>query len=101
MSKHGKLGRFCGAIAPVPCERGMTVTHKLCTALLLLGSLGFTACQTSPSTPPLAASKPAEAPVETVVGCGEDNGGFGAPVRHFGEPTPFSDDPFRNPCWPE
>jgi hypothetical protein len=77
------------------------VTHKLCTALLLLGSLGFTACQTSPSTPPLAASKPAEAPVETVVGCGDDNGGFGAPVRHFGEPTPFSDDPFRNPCWPE
>ena len=29
-----------------------------------------------------------------------DDGGFGADVRHFGNTTPWSENPFLNPCWP-
>jgi hypothetical protein len=29
-----------------------------------------------------------------------DDGGFGADVRHFGNETPWSENPFLNPCWP-
>jgi hypothetical protein len=29
-----------------------------------------------------------------------DSGGSGAYVRHFGDTTPWSENPFLNPCWP-
>jgi hypothetical protein len=29
-----------------------------------------------------------------------DEGGFGADVRHLGNTTPWSENPFLNPCWP-
>jgi predicted small lipoprotein YifL len=45
-------------------------------------------------------SQPHLAVVQTSQDCGDDNGGFGAPLRHFGNPTPFSENPF-NACWPK
>jgi len=67
------------------------------------------ACATSPAQNTTSQSAragqgsstaPVNVPVVTPVRCGIDNGGFGAPVRHFGNETPWSEDPFRNPCWP-
>lgn len=39
--------------------------------------------------------------VRTLENCpASDNGGFGGNVRHFGNATPWSENPFSNPCWP-
>jgi hypothetical protein len=38
--------------------------------------------------------------VETPEDCPYDDAGFGAAVRHFGETTPGSENPYLNPCWP-
>lgn len=72
------------------------------TALALIAALS--ACATSPPSVHVAAVKSADAPalgvVHTAPQCGDDAGGFGAPTRHFGEPTPFSENP-NNGCWPQ
>jgi hypothetical protein len=39
-------------------------------------------------------------PVETPENCPSDDSGFGANVRHFGDTTPWSENPYLNPCWP-
>lgn len=38
--------------------------------------------------------------VSTPENCPSDDYGFGANVRHNGETTPWSENPFLNPCWP-
>jgi hypothetical protein len=61
------------------------------------------ACASAPSLPRLAAAQsPGAQPLlglsHAPQACGSDDGGFGAPVRHFGNATPFSENPF-DPCW--
>jgi hypothetical protein len=74
------------------------------TPVLVL-ALAISACQ-MPSYPRVAAANnPLTASavkgiVHTSPICGEDGGGFGKSGRHFGDSTPFSDNPF-NGCWPQ
>jgi hypothetical protein len=68
----------------------------------LAASLSGCAVSSSPQRIALnqpAGSQPHVGVVQTVQDCGGDDGGFGARVRHFGNPTPFSENPF-NGCWP-
>jgi len=76
---------------------------SIAAAIALAASIS--ACGTSTPLPRVASaqvpgSQPHLGAVHTSQDCGDDNGGFGAPVRHFGNPTPFSDNPF-NVCWPQ
>jgi hypothetical protein len=79
----------------------MTTALFKITVVALAAALS--ACAESAS-PRLAAATPGPHPhvgaVHTLQDCGNDDGGFGAPVRHFGNPTPFSENPF-NWCWPQ
>jgi hypothetical protein len=77
--------------------RGRLITWTL--ALTFVSTLG--ACQ-SASTPQTGTSAQNErlSPVETPENCPSDDGGFGADVRHFGDTTPWSENPYLNPCWP-
>jgi hypothetical protein len=62
----------------------------------------LSACQSEGPSARVAAAGSVSpvSPVTTPAGCGDDGGGFGANVRHFGETTPWSESPFLNPCWP-
>ncbi len=66
--------------------------------------LALSACAASPPTRVAAAQQPASLPragvVHTGPDCGDDDGGFGAPVRHRGDATPFSENAFSF-CWPQ
>ena len=69
-------------------------------ALLLSFGQALAACQvsTNPWTASVVNPPTAQAAgdvVRTAPLCSEDQGG-----RHFGEPTPFSGNPF-NGCWPQ
>ena len=63
-------------------------------------------CATSSPSPRLALTQtttttPQLELVHTTENCPvSDDGGFGADVRHFGDTTPSSENPFLNPCWP-
>ena len=74
----------------------------IAAAFTLAAAVG--ACSTANSSPRFGAAQPVAPPrfgaVHTLQDCGNDDGGFGAPVRHFGNPTPFSESPF-NWCWPQ
>src|SRR5258708_31800603 len=74
------------------------------TAALALAAL-ISACANSTSLPRVAAAQsPGDhsrfGAVHTLQDCGNDDRGFGAPGRHFCNPTPFSHIPF-NWCWPQ
>ena len=78
-----------------------TRSLRLATALAVVAAVA--ACADATSLPRIAAAqapgaRPSLGLVHTL-DCGGDDGGFGAPVRHFGNPTPFSENPF-NACWP-
>ena len=67
-------------------------------ALMLSIAVGVDACVApSPtrvaaaSNGPISMSSPTEGVVHASPACGDDNGGFGAPTRHFGNPTPWSE----------
>jgi hypothetical protein len=76
-------------------------TKSVMVALILALASALTACQSGPG-PQRTASTPNTyvAPVEAPVNCPWDDGPFGAPVRHFGNVTPGSENPYLNPCWP-
>jgi hypothetical protein len=70
----------------------------LSSALVLSIAAGVAACAApsptrvaSASNGPISMSSPKEVVVHTSPACGDDNGGFGAPTRHFGNPTPWSE----------
>jgi hypothetical protein len=74
--------------------------RPLTLAPVLLLALATSACEMPPDLRMVAAnnlSTPSNAPgvVHTSPICGEANGG-----RHFGDPTPWSENPF-NACWPQ
>jgi hypothetical protein len=76
---------------------------KLTVIFALAASLA--GCAASSSLQRIASNQPAVPQprlgvVQTVQDCGRDDGGFGAPVRHFGDPTPFSEN-LSNGCWPQ
>jgi hypothetical protein len=77
-------------------------TKSVMFALTLALAGALAACQSGPAQQRVAsASRSAYlAPVVTPENCPYDDGPFGAPVRHFGNVTPGSDNPFLNPCWP-
>jgi len=81
----------------------MKVRRSRVAATIALAA-SLSACETSPSLQRVAALQSPAYPlhsgtVRTARDCGDDNGGFGAPVRHLGDPTPFSENPF-SACWP-
>ncbi len=65
----------------------------------LSGCKAPTSFQRVAAAPALAAPSPSDA-VRAVRDCGSGDGGFGAPVRHLGNTTPFSENPFSG-CWPQ
>jgi hypothetical protein len=65
------------------------------TLVLALGA-SLAACGTAPASQRVASTQSTLVPVETTQNCPID-GGYG---RHFGNPTPESENPFLNPCWP-
>jgi len=80
----------------------MNARVKITVTAALAASLAGCAASSSPQRIALnqsTGSEPRLGVVRTVQDCGSDDGGFGAPVRHFGNPTPFSENPF-NGCWP-
>ena len=60
--------------------------------------LAVASCATPVSTAESSPPQPHVSVPHIVEGCGDDDTGTS---RHFGTPTPFSDNPFLNPCWPE
>ena len=70
--------------------------------VLTLALAGASAgCQSElPSQRTASMSKTHVGFVETLEDCSYDDGGFGAAVRHFGETTSGSENPYLNPCWP-
>jgi hypothetical protein len=75
---------------------------KFVTLALTLAVAGaLAACQSGPASQRIASTSNSYlGPVESSENCPRDDGGFGAPVRHFGETMPGSENPFLNPCWP-
>lgn len=62
---------------------------------------GLIACQSEPAPTRVVSSQSTSlGPVESPERCPSDDGGFGADVRHLGQTTPWSENPFLNPCWP-
>src|SRR5262249_37411035 len=83
-----------------PAERIMLKIRPV-SLTVALALAGLAACQSPPVPSRVVSTQGAPlGTVETPTGCGTDDGGFGADVRHFGDPTPWSDNPFLNPCWP-
>jgi hypothetical protein len=72
----------------------------IAVATALAASLG--ACESTPSPSRLASAHGAQmAVVHSPVGCGaSDENGFAGYGRYFGNTTPWSENPFLNPCWP-
>jgi hypothetical protein len=77
-------------------------TKSVMFALTLALAGALAACQSGPAQQRVASTSRSAylAPVVTPENCPYDDGPFGAPVRHFGNVTPGSDNPFLNPCWP-
>jgi hypothetical protein len=76
-------------------------TKCVMVALTVAFASALAACQSAaPQQRVASASNSYVGPVESPENCPWDDGGFGAPVRHFGETTPGSENPFLNPCWP-
>jgi len=83
----------------------MTTRFTYLTAAIAL-AVSLVACETAP-LPQRATLAQNTTPdvrmdvVRTPDNCPlSDDGGFGADVRHFGNTTPWSENPFLNPCWP-
>ena len=78
-------------------------THS---ALAVALAVSLAACDTAPARQNVAfvqntTPRVRSDVVHTPAGCPvSDDGGFGADVRHLGTTTPWSDNPFLNPCWP-
>jgi hypothetical protein len=72
----------------------------IAVATALTASLG--ACETTPSSSRLASAQGAPmAVVHSPVDCRtSDENGFAGYGRYFGNTTPWSENPFLNPCWP-
>jgi hypothetical protein len=81
--------------------RSTTMTSRfvvIAVATALTASLG--ACETTPSSSRLASAEP-RAVVHSPVDCrASDENGFAGYGRYFGNTTPWSENPFLNPCWP-
>jgi hypothetical protein len=76
-------------------------TKFVMVALTLALASALAACQSGPAPQRTASTSSVYlAPVVTPENCPYDDGPFGAPVRHFGNITPGSENPFLNPCWP-
>jgi hypothetical protein len=95
--------RAASAIDASLQEMAMTF-RPFSLAPMLMVALATSACEApsylrvaSTSDRPMISG--AEGIVHTSPSCGDDNGGFGALVRHHGEPTPWSENPF-NGCGP-
>jgi len=72
-------------------------------ALVVALAAGLAGCEAPPARLATAQSGNSGAhlgAVTTPEVCPSDDGGFGADVRHFGNTTPWSENPFLNPCWP-
>ena len=74
-------------------------------AIVVAFATALAGCGDSPA-PRLAAGQSAGSPVHlgavtTPENCPAfDDGGSGDYVRNFGSTTPWSENPFLNPCWP-
>ena len=78
------------------------MTRRLITLTSVLTCLSALSACESASTPPTdtSAQNARLSPVEAPENCPYDGSGFGANVRHFGDTTPWSENPYLNPCWP-
>ena len=71
----------------------------IAVATALAASLG--ACDTTPSPSRLASAQDVPMTAVQSPDCrASDENGFAGYGRYFGNTTPWSENPFLNPCWP-